>query len=114
MIIESVMKNQDRFFNAEDLLIKAKEQDENIGIATIYRFLNDKLKNSKIHSYECNRRKIYSLESNNHCHFICENCNQITHFSITNLNFLRNKIKGDICHFQINISGVCDNCKNIK
>jgi Fe2+ or Zn2+ uptake regulation protein len=102
------------FFTAEELLKKAKEEDESIGIATIYRFLKDKKKQNKIFSYVCDRKTIYSNQEKSHCHYICEKTGKIIHFNITNLDFLkeiRSKIPGSINSFQIEIKGICRDCK---
>jgi Fur family ferric uptake transcriptional regulator len=98
------------FFTADELYNKIKGKDHNIGMATVYRFLKDLRRKKELHSYICNRKMIYSREENNHCHFICQRCNKITHFSIDKIDFLKTKIKGDICHFQIDVYGICEEC----
>ena len=102
------------FFTADELHGKVKEKDNNIGIATVYRFLKNLRRKKELHSYICNRKMIYSREKNNHCHFICQKCNEITHFSVDKIDFLKTKIKGDICHFQIDVHGVCERCLEKK
>lgn len=102
------------FFTAEELLGKANKKDTKIGIATIYRFLKNLSKKRKIHQYNCNRKTIYSIDKKSHCHFICEKCGKSSHIEINSLDFIKNKIKGSICHFQIDINGICKNCKNDK
>jgi Fe2+ or Zn2+ uptake regulation protein len=87
-----------------------KKKDNTIGIATVYRFLKDLRKKKELHSYVCERRMIYSRDKNNHCHFICQKCETVTHFNIDKIDFLQTKIKGEICHFQIDVHGVCDRC----
>jgi Fe2+ or Zn2+ uptake regulation protein len=109
-IIEKELTNFKTFFTADELLQKAKAQDEKIGIATIYRFLKDKIAKDEIHSYYCDRRQVYSTQKNNHCHFICSKCGKTTHFNIKDLGFIKDSIQGKICHFQIDINGICDKC----
>ncbi|MEM4258933.1 MAG: transcriptional repressor [Candidatus Thermoplasmatota archaeon] len=98
------------FFTADQLFETVKKQDPNIGIATVYRLLKDLRNKKELHSYICNRKMIYSKEKNNHCHFICQQCKKITHFTIDKIDFLENKISGDICHFQIDVYGICKEC----
>ena len=100
------------FFSAEELFDKVKKIDLSIGIATIYRFLNDLKKDNHIFSYKCDRRTIYSKREKSHCHFICEKTGKVTHFSIDSLDFLKDKIPGSINSFQIEVRGVCD--KHLK
>ncbi len=108
------------FFSAEDLhnrLHKNKKNENNnnkkntsLGIATIYRSLNRFVKEGRLCSYVCNRRMLYSQHNRNHCHFICENCNKNVYFEIKSIDFLKNKIDGKICHFQVDLSGLCSDC----
>jgi Fe2+ or Zn2+ uptake regulation protein len=98
------------FFTAEDLLNKVQKTTPSIGIATIYRFLNEIKSEGKLHSYTCDRKTIYSNQKNNHSHYICEKCKKISHIKIDNIDFIKNNIPGSICHFQIEVYGVCDSC----
>ncbi len=108
------MKRMNSFFTAEELFEKSKRKDTKIGIATVYRFLSEGVEKRKIHAYTCNRKTIYSLDARNHCHFICEKCGKITHITINTLDFIKNKIKNHICHFQIDVHGYCDKCKEVN
>lgn len=109
-LIQSEVKTFTSLFTADELFDKIKKKDNTIGIATVYRLLKDLRKKKELHSYVCERKMIYSREKNNHCHFICQKCDQITHFNIEKIDFLKSKIKGDICHFQIDVHGICDKC----
>ena len=64
----------------------------------------------QIHSYVCNRKTIFSKEDKSHCHFICKKCGKIEHIKVNSLDFIKNKINGSICHFQIDVTGLCDDC----
>lgn len=99
------------FFSAEELLSKAKKKDEKIGIATVYRFLKGLSDKRKIHSYTCCRKTIYSVDKRSHCHFICEKCGKVSHIDVSSIDFIKDRIKGSICHFQIDVTGICDDCK---
>jgi len=109
-LIESEVKTFTSLFTADELFDKIKKKDNTIGIATVYRLLKDLRKKKELHSYICGRKIIYSREKNNHCHFICQKCDQLTHFNIEKIDFLKSKIKGEICHFQIDVHGICDQC----
>jgi Fe2+ or Zn2+ uptake regulation protein len=105
--IQEELDKIDTFFTAEDLHEKLKE--DNIGIATIYRFLKEK-KDKSIFQYTCNRKQTFSKENRSHCHFTCEKTGKVTHFNIDSLDFLKNKIPGSIKSFQLEVRGVCDYC----
>lgn len=110
-ILEEESQKINSFFTAEELLSKANKKDSKIGIATVYRFLKEKTKSGEIHSYNCNRKSIYSNQKKSHCHFICEKCGKTEHIEINSLDFLKNKTKNTICHFQVDIMGICEKCK---
>ena len=113
-VLDEVIKKFDSFFTAEELLTKVNKKDLKIGIATVYRFLKELVSKSQIHSYICNRKTIYSLENNSHCHFTCEKCGKVEHIKVDSLDFLKDKIEGSICHFQIDVSGICSSCRKWK
>ncbi|MFO7677377.1 MAG: transcriptional repressor [Thermoplasmatota archaeon] len=110
-LIQSEINIMNSFFTADDLYEKIKKKDQSIGIATIYRFLKDLREQKDLHSYVCERKMIYSQDENNHCHFVCQQCNKIMHFTIDKIDFLKTKIPGDICHFQIDVHGICNTCR---
>ena|SRR3989344_3453823 len=99
------------FFTADELYQKIRRKDNRIGVATMYRFLRELRENNKIHSYMCNRKTIYSISEKNHCHFLCQQCGKVLHISVESIDFLKRNFKGEICHFQINVEGVCESCK---
>ena len=109
-LIRSEIYSFSSFFTADDLYEKIKQKDPAIGIATVYRFLKDLRKRKELHSYVCERRMIYSHDENNHCHFICQKCEKTMHFTVDKIDFLKKKIQGDICHFQIDVYGICAEC----
>jgi Fe2+ or Zn2+ uptake regulation protein len=109
-LLLNLLNEMETFFSADDLLIKANKKDKKIGIATVYRFLSDLRKNFLVNSYLCNKKMVYSKEKS-HCHFICEKTNKTIHFEIDNIDFLKSKIPGKIKSFQLEIRGICDNCK---
>lgn len=105
-IIENEIKSIKTFFSSEELLEKTRKKDKTIGIATIYRNLKELKNNGSIYSYKCSGKTIYSNNKNSHCHFECINTGKIIHFEIENIDFLKNKIPGDIASFQLEIKGI--------
>ena len=113
-LLNKEIKKFNSFFTAEDILAKTNKIDPKLGIATVYRFLGDLVKKRQIFSYTCERKTLYSKENNSHCHYTCEKTGEVTHFEIDNLDFLKNirkKIPGNIKSIQLEIKGVCKNCK---
>jgi Fe2+ or Zn2+ uptake regulation protein len=98
------------FFTADELFANAKALNPMIGIATVYRFLKERVAEHSVHSYLCNRTLIYSKNDRCHAQFTCEKCGKTTHFELEDLSFFKKKIKGNVCHVHIDVSGVCDKC----
>lgn len=109
-LIKSELGNIKTFFSADELHHNVRKKDKSIGLATVYRFLNDLKNNGELYSYLCDRRQIYSKEKRSHCHFICEETGKITHFDVDSLDFLKNKLPGSITSFQLEVRGVCNKC----
>ncbi|MBS3116763.1 transcriptional repressor [Candidatus Woesearchaeota archaeon] len=99
------------FFDAQEFHHQILKSDLHLGIATVYRFLNDLENRGEIHSYLCENRKIYSQNKNNHIHFICERCGEKKHLPLKNVHFLKEITNEEICHFQIDVTGICSECK---
>ncbi len=95
------------FFTAEELHHKAGSK---VGIATVYRWLNKKVQKQEIHSFQCSRKTIYSTVNTNHSHFKCEICGSLKHVEIKDIGFL--DLQETICHFQIDITGICLECRS--
>jgi Fe2+ or Zn2+ uptake regulation protein len=110
--LQSKLDEIDTFFSAEDLFEIANKEHEKIGIATVYRFLNELKSRNLLYAYRCNGRTVFSKENKSHCHFICEKTGKVTHFTIDSLDFLKDKIPGSIKSFQLEVRGICkDNCE---
>ncbi len=107
-VLYDAIKSFTTFFDAAQF--HKKVETKNIGIATIYRFLNNLEARGEIHSYICNNRKIYSIGVRNHTHFTCKQCGKTIHINIKNIDFIKNVALGEVCHFQLDITGVCKKC----
>jgi|SRR3989344_1628535 len=102
--LHDAIKQSSSFFDAYQL-----QKNTKLSLATIYRFLSDAENNGELHSFVCDSKKIYSSKTTSHAHFTCEKCGKTKHISIKNVGFLK-EIKDDVCHFQIDVKGVCEEC----
>jgi len=102
--------NMNSFFSGEDLLNRVRKSDPSIGKATVYRFLKEMKDKKLLHFYNCDRKTLYSKSQKSHCHFICEKCSTTKHIEIKNLDFLKKNMQEEICHFQIDVYGLCSEC----
>ena len=110
-IMQEELHKTTSFFDASEFQTKVLRHDPHLGISTIYRYLNDVENKGEIHSYLCENRKIYSCNKSHHIHFTCEQCGEKKHLPLKNVHFLKEIVTGEICHFQIDINGVCEKCK---
>ncbi len=108
-IIDNERNSISTFYSAEALHEKVLIKDKKIGIATIYRHLKNLREKNEIYTYICDGKNIYSNSRSNHCHFICEKSGEIIHFNVDNIDFLKNKIPGEITSFQLEVKGICTN-----
>jgi len=102
------------FFTADSLHSSIRRKDPSIGVATVYRFLKEKSKNGELHTYRCDGKNIYSVEKRNHAHFICNQCGTTTHFHIGDISAIKDAVKGEICHLQLDVYGICEKCRQNK
>jgi len=112
MFLYKLIKTFSSFFDTYQIYENVTEKKKKIGLATIYRFLNKLEKDGEIHSFVCGNKKVYSSNKTNHVHYKCERCGKVKHITIKNLDFLSESMD-DVCHFQIELAGICLECKNI-
>ncbi|MBU0585948.1 transcriptional repressor [Candidatus Micrarchaeota archaeon] len=108
--LEKNISNMADLFSADELLAEARKNGLGVGIATIYRFLKGLSTEHKLHRYRCNNRNVYSKSIRGHGHFTCQKCGKTHHLKITDLGFLSKLVNGKICHFQIDVVGLCKKC----
>lgn len=114
ILILDVISSFGTFFTADDLFSEVSKKNDKIGIATVYRMLSELKRQDKIHTYICDRKTLYAMNKTNHCHFICNDCGKTDHISIEKIDFLKKDIPGKVCHFQIDIYGICGKCEAKK
>lgn len=110
--IEETIRKTNKFFTAEDIYNKIKKDYAGIGIATVYRFLKELQRERIIHAFICDRKSLYSKKEMSHSHFVCEVCGVKRHIEIDRVDFLKKFLDEDLCHVQIELSGICSNCKS--
>ena len=71
--------------------------------------MNEEVKKGNLHSYQCDRRTVYSKRKQ-HCQFTCQKTGEVIHFDVDSIDFLKKKIPGSIVSFQIEVVGLCESC----
>ena len=114
-LIASEIDSLNSLFDAEELCRRVRKKDPAIGMATVYRHLRELKEKNVLHAYTCNKRAVFSKEKKSHCDFVCTICGKTAHFEVNSLDFLKGRIMSrDICHFQIEVKGICGHCKKQK
>lgn len=104
MFLENALPSLGNFFSAQSLYDIASKEGKEIGIATIYRFLNSKVEKGDLFVYQCGNKSVFSSKRS-HCHFIDEASGEIRHIDLKSLDFLKELELGDISSVDIEIKG---------
>ena len=121
LILDIFLKNQNKHLSAEDVHYIIKQQNSEIGLATVYRTLEllSELKVlHKIHfddgkgRYEINQA---NDETHHHHHLICLDCHKVIEFEEDLLETLETLIsknsKFKIIDHQVKFHGYCEECQ---
>lgn len=101
---------------AEEVWAKAKEVDDSIGIATIYRQLNNLAAQNKIQRIrDKDQGYIYDGNGNPHHHFHCISCGEYNDISLAYDSKLDKQIEqetgaSEVEHRMV-FEGICKHCK---
>ena len=124
VVLDVFVKNPDKHLSAEDVYAILKtEEDDNIGLATVYRTL-ELLCDSQMDVLQkidfgegCYRYELNTNEPNTHQHhhLICTQCRNVIEFEEDMLDVLEkdifNKCKFMIKDHQVKFFGLCEECQ---
>ena len=119
-ILVYLKDNKDSNITAEEILSYFNSVGDSIGKATVYRYLNDLVKQNIIKKYMVEDRNCscyqYIEEQNcsEHYHLKCEKCNKIIHLECNEFKEVQNHISQEH-NFELDsvktvLYGVCKEC----
>lgn len=120
-IILLILLNLDKHLSAEEVheIVKRKYPQQNIGIATVYRTLNflEEVELISSISFGKNGKKYEGKDKDkHHDHIICTSCGKIVEFfdeEIENRqNYIAQKNGFNITSHNMQLYGICQDCKN--
>ena len=119
-IVDTVF-GTDQHFNAEQLLEWAREIDESVSRATVYRTLPLLTESGLVHEMDFGKDyKVYDpnyADHPNHNHINCDDCDKIVEFESDQLDKLENKISHELGFEvktqQLRITGSCEEMKKL-
>lgn len=114
-IIWSVIKDDKTHPTINEIVVKVKNIDKSIGIATIYRNINNLVLEGNLKKIELDNTH-YDSDISNHNHFVCSNCHRIIDIYDDNYNLesLSNNYDFKIEKVNIIYEGLCKDCLNGK
>ena len=120
MILNYLKDNKDSNITAEEILNYFEDAGTKLGKATVYRYLNDLVKQNVIKKYMVEGRNCscyqYVEEQNcsEHYHLKCEKCNKIIHLECEEFKEVQNHIAQEH-NFELDsvktvLYGICKEC----
>lgn len=124
-ILNYLKQNKESNVTADDILSYFEKNGENIGKATVYRFLNILVKENIIKKFILEDKKcscfqfVEDKQCNEHYHLKCEKCNKIIHLECEEFKNIQAHIayehKFKLDNIKTVLYGICENCnKNQK
>lgn len=116
VITEYIIECQNKFVSAEDILEHMKKNKQDVGLTTIYRFLNRLEKNNNVRVETKNHTKYYQYvpqENSNHLFLKCKNCGKSLDLKCKEFEKINNHIKKEHkfkLDYNTIIYGICDTC----
>ncbi|MCQ2548294.1 MAG: transcriptional repressor [Clostridia bacterium] len=112
--ILNILQDSQGHMTAEDVFMLAKNQGENISLASTYRVLGQLADKGIIKRVKTNGQKdMFDKNVYDHGHLVCTSCGKVADISIPNLKELivKNAVVDDIISYNLNIDYLCDECK---
>ena len=116
IIMDYLIKNKNKFVNAEEILEYMKKNKQEVGLTTIYRFLNLLEENNNVRVETKNHTKYYQYvpqENSNHLFLKCKNCGKSLNLKCQEFEDINKHIKNEhkfMLDYNTIIYGTCDNC----
>lgn len=111
-----LISNKNKFVSAEDIQRYVEKEKMNVGLTTIYRFLNSLEKQGKVRVDLKEHTKYYQYifdECEHHYHLKCKECGQIVHLDCEELEEIKKHIYEEhkfIIDSKFEIYGLCNKC----
>ncbi len=123
-ILQYLKDNSTSNITAEEILKFFTNSNENIGKATVYRYLNNLVEENIVKKYMVEDRNCscYQYVGDEHCgehyHLKCEKCEKIIHLECEEFNYIQQHILKDH-NFELDrvktvLYGICNECKKEK
>lgn len=118
--IMNYIMNYTSSFSAQELYFLMKNNNENIGLTTIYRYLDELVTKNKLKKFYNEKNvAVYEYLSDcdceNHFYLKCSNCDKTIHVDCNHINIFSKHIMEEhnflIDKNNLFIAGLCDDCR---
>ena len=102
--------------NIDEIYQEAKATNPTMSLATVYKNVASLLETKLLKELALNNLKSkYELAKEPHSHLICKECRSVEDATSSNLfNLNTDGLNFDVNEVELNIYGVCSNCKEVK
>lgn len=118
LLILSILDRSDAFLSADDLYMRAKEEDADISLSTVYRILETFTDKGLVSagSVEFSKKVLYELAHHKHGHrLICLSCHKVVYVEDCPIGDYEDRVSSqygfDIREHRLDFYGYCDECK---
>jgi len=107
------MYEAEHFLSAEQVHSILRKNDENIGIATVYRNLKKMESQGIISEVSWNDVRYYTKHPFSNAFFVCEKCGNMLRIDIplADQSFLSNEIGMKVSGWRMRFDGICKECE---
>lgn len=113
-----IFLSSDHHMSTEDLYLKVREKNPNIGYATVYRTLKLFAEAGiarEIHFGDGQTRYEHVAEGEHHDHLICTRCGAVTEFENETIERLQSEVAGQfgfvVEKHKLELYGICQKCR---
>lgn len=116
-VLTEIFFASDRHFSLEELLALAREKDDNIGYATVYRTLKllTELGLAQERHFSDGQTRYEASDGLHHDHLICTECGAIVEFEEDRIEQLQEEVASRygyaLVTHRMELYGVCPNCR---
>ena len=118
LILTFLKQKKQQFVSANDILVYLLNQDEKIGLTTIYRYLKTLEEEGKLRTDRKESTRVYQYVDEgcqNHFHLKCEKCGKMEHIEKKEVQAFQKKMKKEY-GFEIDVKnamiGTCKKCQS--
>lgn len=119
-ILKILEDSRDRHLSAEDVYKTLLEQDDDVGLATVYRVLTQFEQAGLVlrHHFEGGHSVFELDEQGHHDHLVCLKCNKVVEFVDDVIEqrqkAIAEKHKMSLTDHSLYLYGICEKCSNAK